>query len=339
LSFVNDNTGYAALGSGLVSKTTNAGVNWVDLVTGNPNYILAVHFVNPSTGFISSNNNNIYGTTNGGTNWIPVNPPAAAITSFATINTSHVIGTGYSGMVILSTNSGSSWQVLQQGYSNRVSDIQFINLQTGWAANNADQLLYTSNGGANWLPSISSGLVSAERLYFLNASTGFTAGISGSLMSGASTASVAKTTNGGLNWITTQLPDNGSAFELQFVNANDGFLLIRTNTLAYKLYRTTNTGTNWNLTYTTSELMNDIYFTTQLNGWMAGESGKVYKTTNGGTNWNLQTTGITEQLLGVFFQNANFGWACGFNGKIIATTNGGTSWSQQVSGTTKALTD
>ena len=255
------------------------------------------------------------------------------------MNTNQIIATGYSGVVISSTNSGTTWQVLQQGFSNRISDIQFINQQTGWAACNYSQLMYTSNSGANWSASVSSGLVSAEQIYFLNASTGFTAGISGSLMSGASIASVAKTTNGGANWVLTQLPDNGSAYKLQFVNANDGFVLIRTNTLAYKIYKTSNAGTGWNAVYTTSELMNDIYFTTQLNGWMAGESGKIYKTTNGGANWSLQTTGVSDQLLAVYFLNGNFGWACGFNGRILATTNGGTNWSQQVSGTTKALAD
>lgn len=339
VSFVDDNTGYAALGTGLVAKTTNAGVNWVNQVTGSSNYVFDIHFINASTGFLSYYNNEIYRTTNGGTNWSLVHTAVAPVTSFATMNTNQIVGTGSSGHVILSTNSGAAWQVLQQGYSNRVTDIQFINQQTGWAACGFEQLLYTSNNGANWSASVSSGLVNADKVYFLNASTGFTAGISGSFMSGASIASVAKTTNGGINWVVTQFPDNGSAYKLQFVNATDGFVLIRTSSPVYKIYKTSNAGTGWNVVYTTSELMNDIYFTTQLNGWMVGESGKIYKTTNGGTNWSLQTTGVSDQLLAVFFSNNNFGWACGFNGRILATTNGGTNWSQQVSGTTKALTD
>ena len=156
VSFVDDNTGYAALGSGLVSKTTNAGANWVNQVTGNSNYVFDIHFINASTGFLSSYNNEIYRTTNGGNNWSSVYTAVAPVTNLATMNTNHVIGSGSSGLVISSTNSGTSWQVLQNGYSNGITDIQFLNQQTGWAACGFEYLLYTSNNGANWSASVSS---------------------------------------------------------------------------------------------------------------------------------------------------------------------------------------
>ena len=339
LFFVSDNTGYLGNNYGTIFKTTNSGLNWVEQTTGNTNDIYSICFLNATTGCFSANNNNIYGTTNAGANWSLLYTAPAAITKIAFNGSSNLTGTGLSGTVISSTNNGSNWQIINQGTQGPVNDINFINPLTGWAANNDDRLLYTSNGGQNWVNSALINLLNADGVYFINGSTGFATGVSGSDHLGASTVTVSKTTNGGAVWNITTLPESGSTYKLQFVNANDGFILLRTNTLNYKIYKTSNAGTNWFQAYTTTEVMNDIYFTTQLNGWMAGESGKVYKTTNGGANWSLQASGTPNQLNAVFFLNANSGWACGVNGTVIATTNGGTNWSLQNTGTTKVLTD
>ena len=339
LSFLDDNTGYAAIGNGNVCKTTNGGVNWVEQTTGNTSQPYSVFFLNSTTGCFSTNNNNVYVTSNGGTNWSLALTVPAAITKFSSTSASQIIATGYSGTVATSSNNGLTWQIINQGSQAPVYDINFVNPLTGWAANYGDRLLYTSNGGQNWVNSALINLLNADGVYFINGSTGFATGVSGADHSGASTVTVSKTTNGGAVWNILTLPENGSTYKLQFVNANDGFILLRTNTLNYKIYKTSNAGTNWAQAYTTTEIMNDMYFTTQLNGWMVGESGKVYKTTNGGVNWSLQTSGTSFQLNAVFFFNANSGWACGVNGTVIATTNGGTNWSLQNTGTTKFLTD
>jgi photosystem II stability/assembly factor-like uncharacterized protein len=45
-------------------------------------------------------------------------------------------------------------------------------------------------------------------------------------------------------------------------------------------------------------------------------------------NWTIQSSGTTNDLLGIHFINENTGWAGGFAGTLIYTTNGGTNWSE-----------
>ena len=54
-------------------------------------------------------------------------------------------------------------------------------------------------------------------------------------------------------------------------------------------------------------------------------------------DWQAQTSGVTNDLLDVFFVNESTGWVCGLNGRILFTTNGGTLWGQQVSNTANVL--
>lgn len=43
-------------------------------------------------------------------------------------------------------------------------------------------------------------------------------------------------------------------------------------------------------------------------------------------SYTIQTSGTTENLLGVYFINENTGWACGEWGTLLKTTNGGNTW-------------
>ena len=61
-----------------------------------------------------------------------------------------------------------------------------------------------------------------------------------------------------------------------------------------------------------------VDFVNELTGWTVGNVGTILKTTNGGTTWTLQTSGITEQLLGVCFTDSDNGTAVGENcGQIL----------------------
>jgi photosystem II stability/assembly factor-like uncharacterized protein len=76
-----------------------------------------------------------------------------------------------------------------------------------------------------------------------------------------------------------------------------------------------------------------VSFANSSTGYTAGGNGTILKTTNGGVNWITQTSGTTQELLGIYFTDPMTGWACGNNGVILNTTNGGTNWNTQNSGT------
>ena len=54
-------------------------------------------------------------------------------------------------------------------------------------------------------------------------------------------------------------------------------------------------------------------------------------------NWVQQTSGTTENLVGVSFTSADEGTVVGINGTILRTTDSGTNWAAQTSGTAEWL--
>ncbi len=335
IQFLDDNTGYASTYEGSVLKTTNAGANWQEYLTGNSFQMNDIAFINSSTGYTGGLEGKIYKSTNSGVNWSLVHTIPGMVEDLSVFNTSQVFACTQGGSTAYLNSAGTTWFNTNEGNSGIIYDMHFINASTGWAVNYYSNLLFTTNGGINWSQGPTLSIQNIQTVYFISSTTGFITGYTET--DGASTLTIGKTTNGGTNWLEQSFV-SGDALGFQFVNSTDGYVLFK-EMAGYKLYKTSNTGANWQPAYTSAVVMNDFYFTTQLNGWMCGNSGTMLKTTNGGVNWASQTTGVTDSLLSVFFINANFGWACGSGGRIIATTNGGTSWQTQTSGTTARLND
>jgi len=52
----------------------------------------------------------------------------------------------------------------------------------------------------------------------------------------------------------------------------------------------------------------------------------IYKTTDGTKTWLEQNSGVTADLVKVFFLDANTGWTATLIGTVLKTTDGGESW-------------
>ena len=76
IEFINDKTGWAVGDSGVVIKTTNGGINWVNIVNPaplfNPN-LWSVAPIDSNIVYITSGKDLIIKTTNGGMNWSVLN--------------------------------------------------------------------------------------------------------------------------------------------------------------------------------------------------------------------------------------------------------------------------
>jgi photosystem II stability/assembly factor-like uncharacterized protein len=102
IHFVNHNTGYIAVGNGVI-KTINGGINWEQSLSGT-SQINDLNFVNDRIGFALSSNE-AYKTSNGGNNWYKVricttNP--MLVIHFSDSLTGWIIG--YNGTIIKTTN-------------------------------------------------------------------------------------------------------------------------------------------------------------------------------------------------------------------------------------------
>ena len=266
----------------------------------------------------------------------------------------------------------SGWYIQQIPVNKNITDIYFTDTLNGWAvttwATNYDTgyVLKTTNGGANWISNLSlhmsfTGVHFSDRytgyicggigtgllykttdagqswnqilmaghlftdLYFLNKDTGWVcdddnlAGIG-----------LIKTTNGGLNWFQ-QMSNSYQPKKIFFLNRDTGWVM----TADRKLYRTMNSGGNWELlfSFNTSYNFKDIFFTSKDTGWISllgSNLDDLQRTTNGGYNWQVHPYpySTTDHTGKIYMINSLYGYIGFSSGKILKTTDG-YNWNHQ----------
>ncbi len=253
---MNESTGFAVGGLdgiplkiGVISKTTNGGANWVDVVYNNICFRTA-HFINANTGFLG-------GLTPG-------------------VSTSPIY---------ITTNAGVNWYYVAPFNSYGIEDIFFLNANTGWATGvitTGEAVFKTTNGGYNWAMVSNQGygvwLISAM---FVNANTGWITGAQGTPHTGL----LRKTTDGGATFTVQTHHNTNELYEPYFINENTGWVAGDQS----RIQKTTNGGINWNVqTSPDAYWMWGIKFINENTGWAVGSEGKIFYTVNGGGPVSVQ---------------------------------------------------
>ncbi len=216
------------------------------------------------------------------------------------------------------------WVIQNSGTTQTLTNILFVDANTGTAIGLSGVIRKTTNSGTNWFTQA----VPADNLYgiyFLNSITGFISG----------DGVFYKTTNGGNFWF-----DPGGPVRLHrgifFTDANTGYTCSGLGALD----KTTNGGSVWiDLTSGTTQTLNNIYFVNPSTGYVSGYNGIILKTTDSGNEWSILNTGLTDHLFALAVINTDLLYAGGESGKIIKSTDGGTSWSNLISGITGRITN
>ncbi|MBK6878698.1 MAG: hypothetical protein IPG99_20255 [Ignavibacteria bacterium] len=182
----------------LLFKTTNGGLNWINLNIQVTSGVDAMFFVNADTGYIGDNLfGGLYLTTNGGLNWLQrqsgltVEPRTLFFLNY---------DTGYCGgsfKIFKTVNAGVNWFELPGFSAVGIRDplrLQFTDSKHGWAGLEDNGVGITTNGGVNWLLSIPSAFGSYEMrgLAFANDSVGWVGNDIGPRLF--------KTRDGGYSW-------------------------------------------------------------------------------------------------------------------------------------------
>jgi photosystem II stability/assembly factor-like uncharacterized protein len=248
---------------------------------------------------------------------------------------------GYAGCdsvkFLKTTNSGQNWTLYtiapNTGPGNNfISSIRFINYSTGFACNSVNSYR-TTNGGQNWSPIAN---ISANLVFFINENTGWLA------YNVSCLGRVYKTSNGGNSWIDLGLSPLWDISNLFFKNESTGFMCgygyaEYMNVFTPTIFMTTNSGINWNFSYTAPSSLNietkirDVFFPDNNIGYAAGtESNSLtpyfYRTSNGGSNWSKQP--LSFSIKKIYFSDANTGWGLA-SGSIRFSSNAGINWINQ----------
>jgi photosystem II stability/assembly factor-like uncharacterized protein len=286
ISFLNANTGFIC-GSGVILKTTNGGINWVNINT--------INLLKPFKKIQALDSNFIYcvgmfstiiKSTNGGLNWqiIRNGPSGTGIYGnffalfFINTLTGWIGGDGGDGFILKTTNGGITMDSIPVNNSlNRVQDFNFANANTGLVCGTAGTIKKTTDGGYGWVSvNIPTGtwLPDFNNFSFINNNTGFTC---------THAKQVYKTTDFGNNWDSLSYIPNTfpTIHHICFSDESKGWAVGS----GYDVFHTTNGGLNW---YPQGGMhANGILFINDSVGWKAGNVGVIYKTTNGGVTTTI----------------------------------------------------
>ncbi|MDO8366252.1 MAG: YCF48-related protein [Saprospiraceae bacterium] len=281
IHFVDNNTGYAVGGSGVILKTINGGTNWVQQTSSNGNTLYATCFTDAAHGVAVGDGSTILHTADGGATWVPVASPVFAemrAVWFLNASVGFITG-GLPGVstILKTTDGGLSWADISPAYPQAVYSVFFTDPNTGYASNFDGFVLKTVDGGATWI----SNFVSNNHLFgifFTDANHGYCVGGDWN----NNTTVILKTNDAGNTWIATNNPDPSANYllDVEFVNANLGYA---------------------------------------IGGNVQNNTGNILKTTDAGLTWTPETSNpsITSRLYRLSLPSSSAGYACGLDGTIL----------------------
>ena len=290
--FTNPNTGYVAGASGVVLKTTDAGMTWNPLSIGKKDEILSIYFVNENVGFLTSSAGNIFKTTDAGLNWTAqiTEVPGKRINDihFFDENIGIAVGAnGGTGMVLQTTNGGTTWKYLLAGGSYGENSVFLVSQTTAYSGGAYEELQRHQNINTSY-SSYTSLTFSQDggfsKMYFTNENTGYLAGSNGK---------VKKTIDACSSW---EIYDSGlpSIASIHF-SGSDTAMVVESwgNGISY----TTDAGLTWTSheTSVSSDILTGVFLTSGKTAYVVGWGGLIMKTSAASTV-NLENIKLKNEV-------------------------------------------
>lgn len=240
---------------------------------------------------------------------------------------------GTNGVVLQTTDSGSSWIYRSIPDSVTVYDIRFFNETSGVACCANGKIFKTNDSGQNWTDTNPGGGYALSGIDFYGESRGIAVG---GPVFGA--AKILNSTDGGENWsaMNVSLPQ---FLDVEVLSQTDILISSATG----EIIKSTNGGADWEEVHDNSTgSVLDFYFVNNSLGFAAGALGNLLKTTNGGTSWEeITMSGFPQHISAraLHFFSESSGIAVCDEGYIFTTSNGGSDWTEVASPATQDLND
>ncbi len=221
------------------------------------------------------------------------------------------------GIVIKTTDGGTTWSQLWTGTDQGIEGISFPDLNTGYVCGWSSYFAKTTNGGVNWTTQ-----TPGSDIYYYT-DVDFKDATHGVVTAQTNTGfGVYATTDGGATW-STGSGLAGVPYGLCYVTADTYYIV----TINGYIQRSTDGGLNWTTVYSGAGLLTGIDFFNPSVGMAAGEDGKLFKTYDGGSTWQSQTIASGYPLWHDFgWYDENTVYVCGTPEMIYKSTNGGSTW-------------
>jgi len=352
IHFIDANNGFGIAGSKLI-RTTNGGANWEAATTDLSGWFNSLT--------ISGNTVVVTGTSgvivkrDAGTNWTdPINTVAAGMTAASSGTTSQLIASkfpggsntgfaaGAAGAIVKTTDTGATWTLKAGANARNYSSASFVDSNTGWMVSREGAIVKTTDGGLTWTDD-NSGIPTTAKLqsvHFLDSSTGFAAGYSGS-------KGVIYKYNSGA-WTAATVPSTGvyQIWGIHMTDATHGWAVGRptrspSGAAAPTVALKTTDGATWALDNTGLNTNIDLYgvdSSDMNNVWAVGQTtaGKGIAARYVAGVWTSIEKTDASGLVSVDMVNASTGYASGYvspgtggsfaDGRVYKTIDGGLTW-------------
>lgn len=173
-----------------------------------------------------------------------------------------------------------------------LNDVCMINQDIGWIVGNKGIILYTSDGGMNWIKKYSQFNYDLLKVFFYDQNRGWI---------GTAQGKILITTNGGNDWTEVLISPDFTYFDaIYFTNPLIGHISVGKYKSVY-IMRTTDGGFTWTkkdslVSATTASRWYDINFYDENLGVVVGDKRDAQRyTTDGGQNW-LKSTPINDNF-------------------------------------------
>ena len=231
------------------------------------------------------------------------------------------------------TYSQDYWFELDSPTTNFLRALQFADSLTGWVAGDSGLILYTSNGGLDWIEQQSNTNNNIKDIFFLDENRGWA--IAWKEYTPPIGTTILSTTSGGEEW-TTEFYSDENVFmnSIFFQDTLNGWM----GGFPGEMVQTTNGGADWvdaNIdsgSFAYFPPMRFNFYNSQyafVCGGAIDVAGVVWKTTNGGSNWSSVGVGPEPVHAMHFFDSLNvigMGGDFEYGVSKIRTTNGGKDW-------------
>lgn len=294
------------------------GQNTWNLLNPTPTFArgIDIYFSNEDQGYIITRRQ-ILETMNGGSLWnVKFSISGVGVFTDVEFDNSTGIIVGSNGLVLITRNSGTSWEEIDIGNNQDLHTINFIDEQT-IVISGANKISKSFDGGETW-ENLSSLGQNFNSTHFVNAETGHA----------CSDGLILKTIDGGNNWIVTKeittIPSNFT--KIYFTSESLGYAVREGS----KVYKTFDGGSTWDITNNISDDILSFEFLDNSIGYIGGKDGVLFKTIDSGETWEWSSfqigRGYMTSVYGLHFINENIGFAVGDRGRITKTYNGGQTW-------------
>ncbi len=299
--------------SSINSKTKNyeeIDVKWEVATTGIQANLVSIFSISEFEFILCSSNEILY-SSNAGKTW--TSKTDSSIKNFTDIefmDQQTGIVTGNDGLIMQTTDSGTTWVYKNLGYNEQLTRIYFLNgTGTGFITTTTGKIFKTTDAGQNWIDNKKNLGNILYGIDFYNSTSGYAVGWNGTIL---------KTTDKGEDWTKEEPFTDKYLRDIKFTDIFNGIIIGGGG----EIFRTTDGGKKWELIPSgiIAGLSSIVTFTSELS-IILSTTGEILISTDFGFTWSKSSSGIFAPLADGVITNNGYIFIVSKDGKIIKSKN------------------